>query len=1315
MNVNGCSISMQQSVDYESCSESCASTSTTTTRSSDEYKMYQTQITAPIVTYYDSKISDVDTHLDAELSGIRHKPSICSYEVNSINSGRRSAQECADSLTCSLSTNLLIDDVNETTNPRPHSPTPKSMKRVEFVEPPVILNGTASEPPPVKERTSSLKLEFDESKRIRFDEVIEIPHFELSHEIPNITLPPSNIPNPMPRQYQSAMLKALVTAPKKVYHISDTPEPKKEEDTFEKSCKEACIKQREDEVKKQQEALEAELKRLEEERPKEARVTMPKYQPMKGTLMSSVLTTAPTTPLEFTRPYSTEPIPLPEPTAAYFPPPICMEPVIFEPITTKRSKSPFLEALTTASFKPFTPFGSEVISQLFDLPTPTEHLTMSSALCVAPETTFDYSHQPDAIDSAMEHQLSAFVNVVGGNYSNSFETVNNSSSNVNSNDPPSHQNHQSFESSKMQNSQSLSSEQNSMQKMGMKTGQTKSAGTTGTTNKSKTIVDESSTKENINQKSQKHKPLSHSPRIGVPSSPKQGLSSGLHRPEGIPTYQRKWFNLPTQRPVKTPEPTELKENVPLAFVDVPKEASPTITKPVAKTAVSPERTTYDYKPQQPNPLVGSKQAAQVQFPPPLEIPITDSPANHNHFMSQGMSDFGYQQEFELEAIQETRSSGQEAASFSLSQVQNNEYQLFQQQIGIEQQQQQQEGKLRQHQQQEEKLRQQQEQEEQLRQQQQQQQEEEMRAQQQKQQEIQRQQQEMQLMQQQLQKEMQQQQMQLEHQQQQVQQQQQQQQQYQQYQAYKQQPSTPQKQTQVVFPPPMNSIPIIKTTVESDDDYKLSPMERRQRNAESAALTPGRLTPSALMCKQPSTIPYYQQNLGFDEVTVEAKYFDPMGRVPSPNRSKSPAFGPPPNPLKALIEKPHEVKDESGTYLSGNKLQSFVWYRDQNAAHSPVPKVIQWKEPSTAAPLTPHQQMQQQKQKMQQQQQQHQHQVQNNYDNYSKTESQSFHEKPEVVEQKQIGNSLFETRANESSMNQQSRAEKSSATTEKYGGKSIQRHTKVIEELEQTQKAKTIEISQNSVGQSRVISANEQAIDWSANSNIARRVSGADSEISNVFAASGQQQQPQLFPQNEPTPFISSKFPAKCNTPQSAENPSLPKYSFPPHPETPQSFVSQFGGYQIPGLKESAPLPFQPAPIAPPPAAASSSSLISQPSSAFSNYQLSDMNASSTSIVTDANANATQNTQAYNNTPNAQLSGIGGVTQQPPNMNPSAINTYPPPGLAKGRAVCATIAPKRGRGILNKAVGPGGRVPLCGCCSAQIRYSRIDFECILTAC
>lgn len=53
--------------------------------------------------------------------------------------------------------------------------------------------------------------------------------------------------------------------------------------------------------------------------------------------------------------------------------------------------------------------------------------------------------------------------------------------------------------------------------------------------------------------------------------------------------------------------------------------------------------------------------------------------------------------------------------------------------------------------------------------------------------------------------------------------------------------------------------------------------------------------------------------------------------------------------------------------------------------------------------------------------------------------------------------------------------------------------------------------------------------------------------------------------------------------------------------------------------------------------------------------------------------------------------------------PTAVPTQQGSGaFNKGRAACSTTAPTRGRGIMNQAVAPGGRVPLCGCCSQQIR-------------
>lgn len=51
-----------------------------------------------------------------------------------------------------------------------------------------------------------------------------------------------------------------------------------------------------------------------------------------------------------------------------------------------------------------------------------------------------------------------------------------------------------------------------------------------------------------------------------------------------------------------------------------------------------------------------------------------------------------------------------------------------------------------------------------------------------------------------------------------------------------------------------------------------------------------------------------------------------------------------------------------------------------------------------------------------------------------------------------------------------------------------------------------------------------------------------------------------------------------------------------------------------------------------------------------------------------------------------------------------------PGGAKGGAFAGASAPIRGRGILNPAAIGGTRIPLCGACNQQIRYTRVPHEC-----
>jgi hypothetical protein len=61
-------------------------------------------------------------------------------------------------------------------------------------------------------------------------------------------------------------------------------------------------------------------------------------------------------------------------------------------------------------------------------------------------------------------------------------------------------------------------------------------------------------------------------------------------------------------------------------------------------------------------------------------------------------------------------------------------------------------------------------------------------------------------------------------------------------------------------------------------------------------------------------------------------------------------------------------------------------------------------------------------------------------------------------------------------------------------------------------------------------------------------------------------------------------------------------------------------------------------------------------------------------------------------------------QGTPNVfKPSHLPTRKPGGIhGKPYSVQGITQPKRGRGILNKGVGVGGRSPLCGCCNMQVR-------------
>ncbi|XP_070134338.1 PDZ and LIM domain protein Zasp isoform X18 [Drosophila bipectinata] len=76
-----------------------------------------------------------------------------------------------------------------------------------------------------------------------------------------------------------------------------------------------------------------------------------------------------------------------------------------------------------------------------------------------------------------------------------------------------------------------------------------------------------------------------------------------------------------------------------------------------------------------------------------------------------------------------------------------------------------------------------------------------------------------------------------------------------------------------------------------------------------------------------------------------------------------------------------------------------------------------------------------------------------------------------------------------------------------------------------------------------------------------------------------------------------------------------------------------------------------------------------------------------------------------NTPSQSPYITGSINNNNNNNNYSTYNNnnvYRGPGGKSAGAFGATSAPKRGRGILNKAAAPGVRIPLCNSCNVQIR-------------
>nr|XP_036227962.1 PDZ and LIM domain protein Zasp isoform X13 [Bactrocera oleae] len=133
------------------------------------------------------------------------------------------------------------------------------------------------------------------------------------------------------------------------------------------------------------------------------------------------------------------------------------------------------------------------------------------------------------------------------------------------------------------------------------------------------------------------------------------------------------------------------------------------------------------------------------------------------------------------------------------------------------------------------------------------------------------------------------------------------------------------------------------------------------------------------------------------------------------------------------------------------------------------------------------------------------------------------------------------------------------------------------------------------------------------------------------------------------------------------------------------------------------------PVAYPPQRPAVNSYATLPRTNIGQQGLTDIktNAQATAIATANAANAidTVTSQAPYTATSAATAATATTSFPPPNTvdkSKSNVGLNGSTGVGGKAAFSATSAPKRGRGIFNKAVSPGVRVPLCSSCNIQIR-------------
>lgn len=461
----------------EMYSENSASTSTSTgDSSSEEYQVYSTNVSQQVVRYFDEpKPNPIHAAVDYAsnyAAMLRHKPSICSIDAGNYEGDQGYEMEETYS-------------VREPSEPRfvePQEDYQKRTKRVGFAMPaeevqeyressltrefrrqsPLSVEGRHGPLYPntiqiqhdldsyyQERRESDISYQYeqemdrrqsnqsyqsyDDSRRESEVTTVEdktLPFIQQyctgdtryallkMEETKPCPLPISPNVNSRPQQYQSQMLKALTITPKEVEKDMDDPFERARQTAYDQQI-EDDRKARDNERRKLMDEMLAKQRAMRERQERNEQDLARRFAP--------VSKLAPHTPDDWRPPQPTPTIPLPEEKPAYIPPPPSMEPIRIGPLVfqSKRTETPLLDALKTASIRPYTPFSNEVASQLSDMPTPVQQMTFSSALVTAPDRPFtphnemrdynaspvpytpapDYSQMPTEIYKENEEQI----------------------------------------------------------------------------------------------------------------------------------------------------------------------------------------------------------------------------------------------------------------------------------------------------------------------------------------------------------------------------------------------------------------------------------------------------------------------------------------------------------------------------------------------------------------------------------------------------------------------------------------------------------------------------------------------------------------------------------------------------------------------------------------------------------------------------------------------------------------------------------------------------------------------------------------------